>query len=183
MSSLICICWSKRGIHTNTDYAVTGWMLCVITYICKHFIDNYDDNNRNQVNNVIKFLLHIFRWWIANYSRHVWSDYTDLNNMNGHFGSEKSVWRIKDLHDFNINFWHWKYFTPCTNVLGSVAYIVISKILIIVAAKNSCGDVKTIYSHKISAVIRYLSDKQLIVLYPCLYWIIYIWTDQFWLQP
>ena len=25
--------WNKREEHINTDYAVTGWMLCVITHI------------------------------------------------------------------------------------------------------------------------------------------------------
>ena len=27
--------WNKREKHINTDYAMTGWMLCVIPHIIK----------------------------------------------------------------------------------------------------------------------------------------------------
>ena len=32
-SSLVCKLWKKRQIHINTDFSVTGWMLCVIPHI------------------------------------------------------------------------------------------------------------------------------------------------------
>ena len=41
--------WGEREIHTNTDYSVTVWMLCVIPHIRNYVIYDYDGNNRNQV--------------------------------------------------------------------------------------------------------------------------------------
>ena len=42
----------------NTDFYITGWMLCVITHIDKDLIDNYNGNNRKEVNNIIKTLFY-----------------------------------------------------------------------------------------------------------------------------
>ena len=33
LSSTVCNLWQKIQLHINTDFAVTGWMLCVITHI------------------------------------------------------------------------------------------------------------------------------------------------------
>ena len=35
LSSLVYSLWHERKTHINTDFAVTGWMLCVIPYINK----------------------------------------------------------------------------------------------------------------------------------------------------
>ena len=32
--------WNERGKHINTDYAVTGWMLCVIPHIREDVFKN-----------------------------------------------------------------------------------------------------------------------------------------------
>ena len=63
LSSTVCNLWQKRQLHINTDFAVTGWMLCVIPHIRKNAKDNSDRNHRKQVNNVIKtlFLDHLKR--------------------------------------------------------------------------------------------------------------------------
>ena len=34
---VISILWNKMEAHINTDYAVTGWMLCVIPHIREDF--------------------------------------------------------------------------------------------------------------------------------------------------
>ena len=42
--------------HINTDYAVTGWMLCVIPHIREDVFKNAQNKHHIQVNNVIKTL-------------------------------------------------------------------------------------------------------------------------------
>ena len=58
-SEILCFVISKLWIeeekHINTDYAVTGWVLCVIPHIKKDVLKIQMKNNRNQVNNVIFF--------------------------------------------------------------------------------------------------------------------------------
>ena len=48
--------WNKREEHINTDYAVTGWMLCVIPHIRENVFKNTQNKHHIQVNNVIKTL-------------------------------------------------------------------------------------------------------------------------------
>ena len=60
--------WNKREEHINNDYAVTGWMLCVITHIREDVFKNAQNKHRIQVNNVIK----TFFCWI-NRKRVTWS--------------------------------------------------------------------------------------------------------------
>ena len=35
LSFSVCKLWQKRQLHINTDFSVTGWMLCVIPHIRK----------------------------------------------------------------------------------------------------------------------------------------------------
>ena len=56
LSFSVCKLWHKRQLHINTDFSVTGWMLCVIPHICKDTKYNSDIDRRKQVNNVIKTL-------------------------------------------------------------------------------------------------------------------------------
>ena len=53
---VISILWNERENHINTDYAVTGWMLCVIPHIGEDFFENAHNKHHIQVNNVIKTL-------------------------------------------------------------------------------------------------------------------------------
>ena len=46
----------KREEHINTDYAVTGWMLCVLPHIREDVFKNTQNKHHIQVNNVIKTL-------------------------------------------------------------------------------------------------------------------------------
>ena len=52
----VCSLWQKSQLRTNTDFAVTGWMLCVITHIGKYAKYHSDINHGKQANNVIKTL-------------------------------------------------------------------------------------------------------------------------------
>ena len=47
--------WNKREEHTNTDYAVTGWILCLIPHIREDIFKNTQIKHHIQVNNVIGF--------------------------------------------------------------------------------------------------------------------------------
>ena len=35
LSSTVCNLWQIRQLHINTDFSVTGWILCVIPHIFK----------------------------------------------------------------------------------------------------------------------------------------------------
>ena len=56
LSSSVFNIRQKRKIHINTNFAVTGWMLCVIPQICKDKKYHSYSDNRKQVNNFIKVL-------------------------------------------------------------------------------------------------------------------------------
>ena len=53
---LISSLWNEREEHINTDYAGTGWMLCVIPHIREDVFKNAHNKHHIQVNNVIKTL-------------------------------------------------------------------------------------------------------------------------------
>ena len=48
--------WQNIQLHINTDFSVTGCLLCVIPHICIDAKDNLDSDNRKQVNYFIKIL-------------------------------------------------------------------------------------------------------------------------------
>ena len=45
-------------LHINTEFSVTGWMLCGTPHILKDAKYNSDSDHRKQVNNVIKTLFY-----------------------------------------------------------------------------------------------------------------------------
>ena len=45
---------SLKGGGINTDYSVTGWMLCVLPHIRDNVFKNAQNNYHIQVNTVIK---------------------------------------------------------------------------------------------------------------------------------
>ena len=48
--------WNKREEHINTDYDVTGWMLCVIPHIREDVFKNEQNKHHIQVKLFIKTL-------------------------------------------------------------------------------------------------------------------------------
>ena len=40
LSSLVCSLWKRTRLNINTDFSVTGWMLCVSTHILKDAKDH-----------------------------------------------------------------------------------------------------------------------------------------------
>ena len=48
LSSLVCNLLQKRKIHINTDFAFTGWMLCVIPHIRKDAKYHSESDHRKQ---------------------------------------------------------------------------------------------------------------------------------------
>ena len=52
VSFFISKLWIERGKRINNNYAVTGWMLCVIPNIREYFFINSNINHMNQVNTV-----------------------------------------------------------------------------------------------------------------------------------
>ena len=69
LSSLVCSLWQKNQLHINTDFAdfaVIGWILCVITQFCKDAKNHSNSYHRKQVNNVIKngFMEYLKTIWL-----------------------------------------------------------------------------------------------------------------------
>ena len=58
LSYSVCNYQEKKELNINSDFTVTGWMLCVIPYIIKYASDHSDSDNRKHINNVIKILFH-----------------------------------------------------------------------------------------------------------------------------
>ena len=58
LSFSVCKLWQKRQSHINTDFAVTGWMLCIIPYIRKYAKYHPYIDHRKQVKNVINTLFY-----------------------------------------------------------------------------------------------------------------------------
>ena len=119
LSSTVCNLWQKRQLHINTDFAVTGWMLCVIPHICKDAKDHSDRNHRKQVNNVIKILFSVSSEEEMNVTLEVfWTEYTAFDNKVGSYDADEFIWKSKDIIDGNIHFWNQKYSLPFTKVLS-----------------------------------------------------------------
>ena len=58
LSFLVCNFWDKSQLQINTDFAVTGWMLYIISHIRKYSKYHSDSDHRKQVKNVTKTLFH-----------------------------------------------------------------------------------------------------------------------------
>ena len=109
LSSLVFILWQKRKNHINNDFAVTGWMLCVIPHICKDAKDHSDSDHRKQVNNVIKTLFSgASEEEMAVTQDIFWTEYTDFDNKIGSFDADEFICKSKDIKDGNSHFWHEK---------------------------------------------------------------------------
>ena len=122
LSSILCSLWQKKQLHINTDFAVTGWMLCVIPHICIDAKDHSDRNHRKQVNKVIKRLFSGSSEEEMNVTLDMfWTEYTDFDNKVGSYDADEFIWKSKDIIDGNIHLWHQKYSLPFTKVLGFVA--------------------------------------------------------------
>ena len=108
-------------MHINADFAVTGWMLCVILHILRDTKYHSDNDHSKQVNNVIKTLFHgLSENKMAVTQDIFWAEYTDFDNNNDSFDGDEFIWKIKDIRNGNSHLWHQKYSLPCTKVLGFV---------------------------------------------------------------
>ena len=138
LSSSVCKLWQKIQLHINTDFAVTGYMICVIPHICKDAKDNYDSDHRKQVNNFIKTIFHGSSEEKNDVTQDIFcTEYTEFDNKIGSFDVDEFIWKSKDIRDGNIHLWHQKYSLPYTKVLGFVACRFTSKVLGIGAAECS----------------------------------------------
>ena len=156
LSFSVCKLWQKRQLHINTDFALTGCMLCVIPQIRKDAKDHSDSDHRKQVNNFIKTLFSGASEEEINVTLDLfWTEYTAFDNKVGSYDADEFIWKSKDISDGNSHLWHQKYSLPFTKVLGFFACRFTSKVLGIGASERSWRDIKTINSREISA---YSSD-------------------------
>ena len=113
LSSLVCNLWQKKQIHINTDFSVTGWMLCVIIHIRKDVKDNSDSDHRNQVNNFIKTSFNgLPEDKMAVTQDIFFTECTDFDNKNGSFYGDEFICKSKDIRDGNSHLWNQKYSLP-----------------------------------------------------------------------
>ena len=92
-----------------------------------------------------------------------WSEYKRFNHKNDTFDRNEYICSSKYIRYANSHLWHQKYSLPSTKVLGFVPCSLTSKILGVGSAERSWGDVKTIKPEKISALVRDISEKHIIV--------------------
>ena len=92
-----------------------------------------------------------------------WSEYKKSNQNNDPFDRNEFIWNSKYTSGGNSHIWHQKQSLPSTKAPGFVAYRVTSKVIGILSADRSWGDVKTIKSGKISAHGSDISSKQSIL--------------------
>ena len=158
----VCKLWQNRQLHINTDFSVTGCMLCVIPHIHKDAKYHSDSHHGKQVNNVTKTLFSALSEEEMAITQDIfWIEYTDFYNKIGLFDADEFIWKSKDIKDGNIHLWHQKYSPPCTKVIGFAACRVTLKVLGIGSAKRSWGDVKK--SGKRYAIRSDISKKKSIV--------------------
>ena len=92
LSFSVCKLWQKRQLHINTDFAVTGWMLCVITHIRKDAKYHSDSDHRKKVNNVIKTLFSgASEEEMAVTQDIFWTEYTDFDKNIGSFNADEFI--------------------------------------------------------------------------------------------
>ena len=130
--------FNEREKHSNTDYAVTGWILYVITHIRKYFFKNGQNNHHIHFNNVINtFCTGSTEKELHETLDTFCSKYTNFNIKNDHFDSNEFIQNSKYISGDNIHIWNQKYFLPSTKVIGFVAYRVTSKYFGIGSAERS----------------------------------------------
>ena len=94
LSSSVCKIWEKRQLHINTDFAVTWWMLWVITHISKNAKYHSNCDHRNQVKNVIKALFNGSSEDEMTVTLDMfWIDYTDFDKKIASFDADGFIWK------------------------------------------------------------------------------------------
>ena len=145
--------WNKREKHIKTDYAVTGWMLCLIPHIREYLFKILQNNHHIQVNTVIKRLLSgSTKKELHETINTFWSKYKNCNHNNDPFLNNEFLWNSKYISDSNSRIWHQKYSLSSTKFLGFVACRVTLNILGKGSSERSWGDVKTIKSGNLSSI-------------------------------
>ena len=161
LSSLVCTLWQKIKIRINTDFSVTGWMLCVITHVSKDAKDHSNSYHVKQVNIVIKTLFHGLseeKKWLILKTYSLLSILTSITrmvymmgmNLYGKANTSEMVTVICGIQ--NILF-------LAPRFLVFVACRVTSKFIVIGAADHSLSDVKTIKYGKGYSIRRDVSEK------------------------
>ena len=81
--------WIERAKHISTDYAVTDWMLCVITNIREDILNHSNVNHRIQVNTFINTIFaDLSEEELHEGINTFWSEYTTFNHNIGPFDSK-----------------------------------------------------------------------------------------------
>ena len=75
-----------REKHINNNYAVTGWMLCVIPHIREDVFKNAQNKHHIDVNNFIKTLFYVSTEKESHETLDMlWREYKNFNINNDHF--------------------------------------------------------------------------------------------------
>ena len=99
--------WNKREYHINTDYDVTGRILCIISHFREDIFKNAQNKHHIQVNNVIKTLFAgSTEKELHGNLDNFWSKYTLFNHKNDPFDSNGFIRNSKDISDGKIHIWH-----------------------------------------------------------------------------
>ena len=105
----------EKERHINTNYAMTGHMLYIVTRIREDVINNSNGNLGIRLILVSRpFLLINPKKSCMKPLSTFWSKYTNFNNKNDTFGSNEFIWSSKDICADNSRLCYHKYSLPCT---------------------------------------------------------------------
>ena len=143
---------NKREIHINTDYAIPGWMLCVISHIFKYVSENSNGNHRKQVKFFINTLFVIYKTINGIllqilYGAIIMLFYRD-NNL---FDGDEFIWK-RNIYGMVIVTCGLRSIIYHASRYSFLAYRITPKISGIRSAECSQGDVKIIKFGKIYSV-------------------------------
>lgn len=163
LSKRIIACWNRRKKIVNSDFAILGWMLCVMPEVMADVKQRMTGEHRDAAERVInKLYAHKVEANMAEIIDTFWNEHKDFCNKAGVF-NRQNRWNVMDVVIGNSHIWHEKYSLPYTKVLGYVACRVTSKILGIGSAERAWGDVKHLKKDKRAHLSGEKTEKQSIL--------------------
>lgn len=148
--------WEHRKVNLDHDYAITGWMLCVMPAVRADVEERLQGHHREAAERVIERLhlppcpnrrVNIDKMAPSDIVDKFWSEYKDFSNKTGVF-SKAGRWSTHDVIAGRSSAWHEKYSLDFTDVLGFVACRVTCKNLGIGAAERAWAGTKDIKDGK-----------------------------------
>ena len=167
----ILSCWEHRKRNLDHDYAIAGWLLCVMPEVRADVKDRIEGSHREAIERVVERLhlppcpnkrVNIDEMSPSDIVDKFWSEYKDFSNQTGAF-SKAGRWLTTDVMQGKSHLWHEKYSLGYTDVLGYVACRVTCKNLGIGAAERAWAGTKDIKDGKRACLSGESTEKRSIL--------------------